>query len=126
MMKDEELNQILDIIDRDNSGHKPIPYVGWFWNSIDFTQPISMAVIPKGVIHTNYHYIGIVFENLWNYPQYVLSVEESADFRILIEEYVICNSHSNSMKIRNFLTETLQQRTAILSLCEQWKKKPFK
>jgi hypothetical protein len=122
-MKDEDLNQILDTVDRDSNGDKPIPYIGWLWKTIDFTQPISIAVIPKEVIHTNYHYVGLVFDNLWKYPEYKLSNEEISQLRDLLEKYAISNTRANSIEIRNFLNDTLTIRTAIVSLCDKWPKK---
>lgn len=117
-MNDKDLNQIL--IDIDCMEHKPIPYIGWWWKNTDFNGVIKIAVIPRNMLRTNSHYVGVVFDNVWGYPEYELDRDETVKFRNLVENYVQSREHFNTGIIEDFLLDTLQVRYDVLKKCNEW------
>lgn len=57
-------------------GGKSIPYIGWFWRDVDFTNPFCMGVIPKGRDHNERPLVGFMENNKWDYPYADISNEQ--------------------------------------------------
>lgn len=54
---------------------KPIPYVGWFWRSVDFNHPISLGIVPDTPFG---ELVGFMENNKWDYGWVDLTQEQQA------------------------------------------------
>lgn len=62
--------------DNDGEDHgKRIPYIGWFWRHIEFSQPTSIPIGDCG------EFIGFMANNKWDYPERCLTEDEAAHVR---------------------------------------------
>ena len=72
--------------DEDANEHgKRVPYIGWFWRSVDFASP--EPYIPIGNCG---EFVGFMESNKWDYPQRDLTPEEAEQvIAIVVEAYNI-------------------------------------
>jgi len=122
-MNNKDLNELIKNIETDLDILKPIPYVGWVWEEVDFDAPVKIAVIPNSDMHAHVPYIGIVFNNLWNYPEYILTIDETISLKKLIEDCVNMCSYINMEKIQRFLKLTLDCRSDVMDKCQEWRER---
>jgi len=54
---------------------KVVPFIGWFWRSVDFDKPIRLGYIPG-------QFVGFMEDNKWDYDEWETTKVQS---RIIIE-----------------------------------------
>lgn len=59
---------------------KALPYIGWFWRTVDFDQPITLGDCGG--------FIGFMENNKWGYEEWVTTPEQSATIRQLVDVVV--------------------------------------
>jgi hypothetical protein len=69
---------------------KAVPYIGWFWRSVDFDRPISFG--DCGV------FVGFMENNKWGYPEYDLTPEQDAECKRRLRELVAAPSREACKK----------------------------
>jgi len=84
MTRDEslELNRRIAEIADDNDlavrHGKAIPYIGWYWRHVDFTQTISLGDCGD--------FVGFMENNKWGYPEFTLTPEQDAALKQALSE----------------------------------------
>jgi len=64
----------------DDKNEKFVPYIGWFWRHINFSDPTSILIGDGG------EFIGFMANNKWDYPERYLTREEAAHVISIIDE----------------------------------------
>lgn len=97
-MTSEELNAAilaLDEGDFDVPGlagtGKSVPYIGWFWRTVDFDRPIRLGRGEGGGPDVP-RWAGFMENNKWDYPERRLTAEQSAELRRACEAAVVAAS----------------------------------
>jgi len=79
----DALNRLISQNDNnaENDTEKPVPYIGWYWRSINFFDQgdCSIAVTHDG-------YVGFCQNNKWDYEERTLTEAELLTFRNMIWE----------------------------------------
>lgn len=96
-MNSDELNQaIAELDDKDDLpyeafGGKPIPYIGWFWRSVDFDREdgYTLGILPEhqGVLPSDsndQHRVGFMENNKWSYDYVHIDAEAWTKLKSLI------------------------------------------
>lgn len=106
-MNSEELNDKISKICDDNSlyesfGGKCIPYIGWYWRTVDFDSEIYdcfgiLPVIYNDVDSNNKERVGFMENNKWDYKYADCSHEDWVEIKNLLE-----------IAVTNTTTETLK------------------
>ena len=76
------LSSVADFSDKENDtrGHgKRVPYIGWFWRFVTFSDPTSIPIGDCG------EFVGFMENNKWDYPQRNLTHAEFAHVIALID-----------------------------------------
>jgi hypothetical protein len=70
---------------------RPVPYVGWYWRSVDFFEPrgVTIADGPNGV--------GVCQSNKWDYDDRDLTDDEQATFLNLVWQAKVANSRGGNL-----------------------------
>lgn len=63
------LNVRIAALDEGDLTGKPVPYIGWFWRNVDFTQPISLGHIPES-------FSGFMENNKWGYCSWTITEQQ--------------------------------------------------
>lgn len=66
----------------DDEDDKRIPYIGWFWRYIQFSNPTSIPIGDCG------EFIGFMANNKWDHPERYLTLEESEKVIAIIDEAI--------------------------------------
>lgn len=65
----------------DKRGHgKRVPYIGWYWRHIEFSDPTSIPIGNCG------GFVGFMANNKWDYPERALTAEEAERVIAIIDE----------------------------------------
>lgn len=97
-MTSEEMNAAIREIEKDDSvafeafGGKPVPFIGWFWRTVDFDRlgRQTFGVIPAGTLdgddQNDKPLVGFMQNNKWDYPEIQPTEQEWADTRAAVEK----------------------------------------
>jgi hypothetical protein len=67
--------------DADPRGHgKRIPYIGWYWRDVEFSDPNSIYIGHCG------EFVGFMVKNKWDYQERRLTTEEASRVIGLLDE----------------------------------------
>ena len=98
-MTSQELNDAIRKLEHERDylegpGGKVVPYIGWFWRTVDFDKPAySFGIIPG-------EFVGFMENNKWDY-EYTRQTtpEEWAEIKGLLEELVAnpCREAANAV-----------------------------
>ena len=95
----------------DKEDAKRIPYMGWFWRSVD----VVGAKIPIGfTTEPGETYVGIMANNKWGYPERMMSASEAEKFIDFIDRAIVAS------RLGGLLSDILVGRDEILSELFQW------
>lgn len=76
----------------DERGHgKRVPYIGWFWRHIEFS---NLTGIPIGQCG---NFVGFMANNKWDYPERTLTAEEGAHVVAIIDEAMRLNQKGGEL-----------------------------
>jgi len=82
---------------------KRIPYIGWYWRSVDFANK-SISIGNCG------DYIGVMENNKWDYPERLLTENECDKVIEIIDEAMEKNQKGGELRsIRNQTVEALEK-----------------
>lgn len=70
---------------------KVVPYVGWFWRTVDFDARITLALCEE--------WAGFCEKNKWGYDEALLSVEASARVRAACETFVTTPAKESAAEV---------------------------
>jgi len=80
MINSKKLNKKIDLIDEKfdhlNDG-KPIPYIGWVWRDVDFSDLIALGDCGM--------FIGFMENNKWGYPEWPISKVQDAAIKAMLQ-----------------------------------------
>lgn len=122
MTQDESIAlnaKIYDIADDEGLSHnrhgKAIPYIGWCWRDVDFTQPISFGDCGD--------FVGFMENNKWGYPDFTLTPEQDAEAKAMLvgvgaePTYARCREFWD--RVQTYRPSDLERVPERLSLFEQ-------
>jgi hypothetical protein len=89
---DAEYNEFIRRNCDDKENHeKLIPYMGWFWRHVTFSNPTR---IPIGRCDD---YIGFMENNKWDYPERYLTEEESRQIISFLDEAIAVSQRGGEL-----------------------------
>ena len=101
-------NWCADVCDEDTDDHsgdflhgKRIPYIGWFWRSVSFSQGYAS-------IGNVGDYIGVMCSNKWDHPERYLTKEEFKVFTKYLNRAVKASNQGG------ILAEILENRNVLI------------
>ena len=101
-MNSNQLNDaIAEICDKDGMpyeafGGKCIPYIGWFWRTVDFDKDSCwFGVMPPLPDNPGKTYVGFMENNKWNYPEIVIAGDDWVRVKELLVIAVLDPTHDN-------------------------------
>lgn len=77
-----------------NDSGKRIPYMGWYWRHIEFS---NLQYIPIGVARGN-RYVGFMANNEWDYDERYLTEDEAHHVILLIDEAMALSQEGGELK----------------------------
>lgn len=75
----------------DDKTEKRVPYIGWFWRHIEFSNPKQIPIGDCG------EFIGFMANNKWDYPERFLSEDEAMHVISIIDEAMRLNQQGGDM-----------------------------
>lgn len=75
----------------DDGDDKRVPYIGWFWRHIAFSDPTRIPIGDCG------EFIGFMANNKWDYPQRDLTADEAAHVIAIIDEAMRMNQQGGNL-----------------------------
>lgn len=78
--------------DKDSNGSgKRVPYIGWFWRHVAFSNLTSVPIGNCG------EFIGFIENNKWDHPERTLTAEEGAKVMEIIDEAMRLNQQGGEL-----------------------------
>ena len=127
-MNSDEINQGLCELEGDKWEHlvvpamqssgKVVPYIGWFWRTVDFDAPICLAdPTAGGQLLSAFDsieerdgdvppWVGFCQNNKWDYDMFRLNDKQSAEVRRLCEELARNKTLSAAAALFDYLQST--------------------
>lgn len=68
---------------------KCVPYIGWYWRTVDFDAPITLGDCST--------FVGFMENNKWGYDEWTCSPEQSAQIRRQAEEIAANRNDSGKL-----------------------------
>lgn len=79
------LSSVADFAEGDGDG-KRVPYIGWFWRHITFSQPTHIPIGDCG------EFIGFMANNKWDHPERKLTADEANRVISIIDDAMQANN----------------------------------
>lgn len=87
---DRQYNEFISAL-ADDKDSKRVPYIGWFWRHIEFSDPTSIPIGDCG------DFIGFMANNKWDYPERNLTAEEAAHVIAIVDEAMRLNQQGGNL-----------------------------
>jgi hypothetical protein len=88
----------------DDGNEKRVPYIGWFWRHIEFSDPTKIPIGDCG------SFIGFMANDKWDHPERLLTESEAMHIIGIIDEAMELNQQGGSaVEINNNTNAKLRE-----------------
>jgi hypothetical protein len=89
--------ETFDIVGLEGTG-KCIPYIGWYWRTVNFDSPIHLGHCGK--------FVGFMENNKWGYQEKECTKKDSKQIIILLEKAVKTPTNETLQKAFDYIQES--------------------